>query len=112
MQVITQKDAKGVLVIDLKGRLDANTSPGVEKQITDFINTGEVRLIINFQGVDYISSAGLRVLVATVKRLPGPDGKLVLSELNERIYEVLNVCGFTTIFTIKRNVSEALAEFA
>jgi len=55
MQVITKKEDNGVLVICLNGRLDANTSAGVEKQINDFINAGEARLIINFKGVDYIN---------------------------------------------------------
>jgi anti-anti-sigma factor len=112
MQVITKKEDNGVLVICLNGRLDANTSAGVEKQINDFINAGEARLIINFKGVDYISSAGLRVLVVTIKLLQGRNGKLVLSDLNERIYDVLKICGFTAIFNIKQSVSEALEEFA
>lgn len=112
MQVTTYKRNSDIVVVSLSGRLDTTTSAGVEKQLHDLIEDGENRLIINFKELVYISSAGLRVLIATIKRLQEKQGKLVLSDLNERVYEVLNIAGFTTIFTIKPTESEALTEFA
>lgn len=112
MQLITKKQSNGVMIIYLNGRLDTTTSAGVQKQINELIDAGETQLILNFKDLDYISSAGLRILIATIKLLQQRQGQLVLSAIKERIYEILDIAGFTAIFNIKNSDAEALTEFA
>ena len=65
-------------------------------------------MLIDFKSLDYISSAGLRVLIMVAKKLKAAQGSLVLCNLDEKIYEVFNVSGFTAIFDICTTQEEAL----
>jgi len=100
-----------ITVIDVKGRLDANTAPELQKKITEIVNQGEYYLILKFTDLTYISSAGLRILITTVKMLKAEQGKLVLCEMQDSIYEVLKISGFTNIFNIQDNEQDAIAQF-
>ena len=66
---------------------------------------------MNFEKLDYISSAGLRVLLAAAKQLKGIDGELRICSLNEVVREVFDISGFTTIFKVFGSESEALDGF-
>jgi len=111
MEITTEKKADGVLVIYLNGRLDAGTAGGLQQEISQLVQDGEERLLINFENLDYISSAGLRVLITTVKLLKSRQGKLVLSSMSSSIFEVLKISGFTAIFNICDTEEQALAAF-
>lgn len=89
-----------VVILELNGRLDASTSGMLEKKLMDCLNGGEKFFILDFNRLDYISSAGLRVLLMAAKKTIGIGGKLVLSCLKEHVNEVFNIAGFTTIFPI------------
>lgn len=102
------KDLQGVSVISLTGRIDASTAPQLEEVLTDLMNRGKTRLLINFREVDYISSGGLRVLLITAKELKARDGNLRLCHLNPTVYEVFELTGFTTIFDIYETEEMAL----
>lgn len=107
---IVNKD-NDLTVISIKGRLDANTAPELHKKVTEIVNQGEYRLIMKFTELAYISSAGLRILIITAKMLNAKQGKLVLCELQDNIYEVLKIAGFTNIFNIQDNQKNAEAQF-
>jgi len=111
MKITTTTKDCGTLIIYLNGRLDANTSPELQQDIKNIIESGETQLLINFQGIEYVSSAGLRVLITTIKLLKLKQGKLVLSNLSPAIFEVLKIAGFATIFTICETEQEALSKF-
>ena len=66
---------------------------------------------MNFEKLDYISSAGLRVLLTAAKQLKRVDGELRICSLNEVVAEVFDISGFTTIFKVFRSESEALDGF-
>ncbi len=98
-----------VVILSLKGRLDASTSKVLEEKLLDLINShNEHRLVMDFQQLDYISSAGLRVLLMAAKILKPENGKLVLSSLQEHLKEVFEITGFQSIFPIFTNKEEAL----
>ena len=74
-----RSDIKGdVLILRFTGRLDAMTTPELEKQVYQFIDRGQHKLLLDFSGVDYISSAGMRMLLATTKKLKNLSGQMVL----------------------------------
>ncbi len=79
--------------------------------MTQLIEAGENRFLVNFEKLDYISSAGLRVLLTAAKQLKGTDGELRICSLNEVVREVFDISGFTTIFKVFGSESEALDGF-
>lgn len=90
-----------VVILSLKGRLDAATSTLLEEKLLDLINSkNERRIVIDFQQLDYISSAGLRVLLMAAKILKSENGKLVLASLKEHLKEIFKITGFHGIFPI------------
>ena len=87
------------LGISLEGRLDTTTAPELEKELKDSL-AGVTELSLDFTGLDYISSAGLRVLLAAQK-IMNRQGKMKVTNVNETIAEIFEVTGFTDILTIE-----------
>jgi anti-anti-sigma factor len=101
-----------VKIVGLRGRLDATSSPGVEKQLQALIDQGEERLVLDFSELVYISSLGLRVLIVMAKNVQNVNGKLALAGLNDHIYEIFRIAHFTSIFSIYPSCEEAVAHCA
>ena len=106
---ISKRKEKDVLVISLKGRLDAVTSQALEKDLTDLMAGGERFLVMDLGDLDYISSAGLRSILVGVKRLKEKQGKLLLASLKSVVREVFEISGFSTIIPIFESVDSALS---
>ena len=106
---ISKRREKDVLVISLKGRLDAVTSPVLEKDLTDLMAGGERFLVMDLGDLDYISSAGLRSILVVVKRLKEKQGKLLLASLKGVVSEAFEISGFSTIIPIFGSVDSALS---
>ncbi len=96
---ITKTEEKGALRIALEGRLDTTSSPELEQELRGLIPKVE-SLTLDLAKLDYISSAGLRVLLVTQKAM-GKRGTLKLSGVNETVMEILEVTGFTEILNIE-----------
>ncbi|UCG13385.1 MAG: STAS domain-containing protein [Deltaproteobacteria bacterium] len=110
MEVIEKKQ-NGICILELLGRLDSNTSPEFEKRLFEVIEDGAKSVVVDFEGLDYISSAGLRVLLKATKELKRSQGKMVLCSMKEYIKEVFEIAGFVSIFPIASTVDHALEEF-
>ena len=87
-----------ILTVELEGRLDTVTAPDLEKEIMGSID-GVNELALDFAGLDYISSAGLRVLLATQKIMNGRGG-MTVSNVTGSIMDIFEVTGFSEILTI------------
>ncbi len=87
------------LTLAIQGRIDTTTAPQLEADLRSDID-GVTELYLDFTGVEYISSAGLRVLLSAQK-LMSRQGKMVLSHVNESVMEVFEVTGFSDILTIE-----------
>ena len=97
---ITKNKENGVLTLALEGRLDTNTAPELEKEIsTDMIDDVK-SLILDLKELEYISSAGLRVLLAAQKKM-NIRGNMVVKNANDMIMDVFQITGFTDILTIE-----------
>lgn len=94
-------------VIEFSGNLDTATSPDVEKRVNACIDEGDLKFVFNFENTKYMSSSGLRVLLATAKKLRG-KGELKISNLNPVIEEVFDVSGFSSILNVYATEAEAL----
>ena len=102
----------GIRVVGLIGRLDTSTSPDLEKRLLGLAYAGERRLVLDFGGVEYISSAGLRVLLLVVKRLRAAGGELVLCTLGPAVRQVFELAGFIAIFPIEASRAAAVERAA
>src|SRR5437763_7660145 len=111
MDISTTKDGE-ILVVGLKGRLDANTAPSLEEKFIGLIDSGEKRFVVEFTELDYISSAGLRVLLMAAKRLKNLSGRIVLASLKDHIKEVFDIAGFSSVLTIYPSEKDAKASFS
>ncbi|UCC25862.1 MAG: STAS domain-containing protein [Gemmatimonadales bacterium] len=108
---ISHDEQDGVAVVRFEGNLDTNTAPEAQEALDDLIGAGTVKVLVDFSDLDYISSAGLRVLLATAKKLRGGGGNLRLCGLNETVAEVFEISGFSTIFAVFPSEAEALEGF-
>lgn len=95
---ITKTAENGTLRIALEGRLDTNTAPQLEAELKTSLS-GITELELDFSGLEYISSAGLRVLLAAQKTM-SRQGKMTIRNVNETIMEVFEITGFVEILTI------------
>lgn len=87
------------LTLSLTGRLDTTTAPELEAVIKENI-TGVTNLVMDFAGLEYLSSAGLRVILSAQKTM-NKQGKMVIRNVNETINEVFEITGFIDILTIE-----------
>jgi anti-sigma B factor antagonist len=93
----------------VNGRIDTSTAPLLEQAINREIEKGKRKLLLDFSTVTYISSGGLRVLLATAKKLKNKDDRFALCSLSEEVLKILKLAGFTSIFSIYPSEGEALA---
>ncbi|UCH89590.1 MAG: STAS domain-containing protein [Thermoplasmata archaeon] len=100
----TKRDLGLVIV---KGKIDANTALDLESRLNSIISDKKFKLIIDMKDVDFISSAGLRVLLAGLKETKKNDGELVLVGLQPQVKEVFDITGFTSLFKCCSNVKDA-----
>lgn len=98
MNITVEKNGED-LKISVEGRIDANTSNEFMNKINENLE-GAKNVVIDFEKVEYISSAGLRVLLSTEKTMKS-QGKLTLIHVNDVVMEVLNITGFVDILNIE-----------
>jgi anti-anti-sigma factor len=98
----------GVAVLSLSGRLDGASAAAAEEKVLALIDGGADRLVIDCAGLDYISSAGLRILLMAAKRLAPPRGKLALAAPQPQVRDVLDIAGFASLLAIHPTRSAAV----
>ena len=95
---INKKMEGNELTLALEGRLDTNTAADLEKEVQDL--TSVKKLVFDLEKLEYISSSGLRILLACQKQM-NYQGKMVIKNVGEGIMEVLEITGFSDILTIE-----------
>ena len=110
MEIILEKQ-DAVSVFRLNGRLDSNTSQGFEEKVFGAISDGSKSMVIDFKDIDYISSAGLRVILKATKALRREKGKIMLCSMQDYVKEVFEIAGFDTFLPIVGSMDEALQSF-
>lgn len=105
---VTDEPKGEALVLRIRGRLDAVASPEAERIVFDYINKGNAKLLIDLSGVDYLSSAGLRMLLSITKKLKTLSGKLILFSVTLNVMDVLKMSGFDHVLEITTTQEEGL----
>ena len=107
---ITQTQNGEVLIFAIQGKLDSQTSKTFEGRLLPPIEQGNKKILVDFSEMDYISSAGLRVLLLAVRKLSDGNGKIALCALKPPIKNVFDIAGFSAVFPIFPSPTEALDE--
>lgn len=97
---ITKKTDNELLTMELDGRLDTNTAPLLNQEINNSVISEIKKLVLDFKKLQYISSAGLRVLLAAQKKM-NKQGCMIIKNANEVIMDVFHVTGFIDILTVE-----------
>lgn len=92
-----------------QGRIDSATGPAFEKDVLQQIDDGQRLVLLDFAELQYISSAGLRIVLLAAKKMKTAGGKLVLCSLNPQIAEVFQISGFSNILDIHPSRDSALS---
>ena len=104
---IAQEQQEALRILALRGRLDTDTSADLELAVQDLLAAGARDFLIDLGEVSYVSSAGLRVLLALAKQLEGSKGRLRLCALSPAVFQVFEVAGFSKLFAILKDRSAA-----
>lgn len=108
---IQDKQLNDLVIISITGNIDALTSSKLTMHIKEHITKGNVKLIADVKGVDYTSSAGLRVLLGAVKETRALNGDMRLANIQPNVQKVLALSGFTNILKIYPDVDSAVNSF-
>lgn len=99
-------------VVKVSGRVDSATSPKLAEELFHINDRGRFKIVMDFTELEFISSAGLRVLISTLKNCKRYNrGDLVLAGLPSHILSVFDLAGFTSIFKIYNDVVTAVGSF-
>jgi anti-sigma B factor antagonist len=109
---IQDRQMNDVTVLTLKGSLDAVTAPKVTEFIHGQVEKGHIKLVADFNGVDYTSSAGLRVLLGAIKETRAQGGDLRLTGIQPDVMKVLSLSGFANILKILASVDAAVSSYS
>ena len=108
MNEIETVQQDGIVILNLKGRVDATNSGQVHDKVMEEIKNGCNKMIINFDDVNYISSAGLRVLIFATKSFQKSSGSFSVCSLNENILKIFEISGLANLFTIHGDLTTAI----
>jgi|SRR5688572_23414985 anti-anti-sigma factor len=110
MEIATQ-EFKRVAVMSVTGRVDSATAPELESKLRELVDSDKNQIVLDLKDVEYMSSAGLRAMVSTLKAVKRVNGDLRISSPSPRVEEVLRLAGLTSIFSIHTTQEEAVASF-
>ncbi len=105
---INKSIINNVPVIKVSGRIDATTSRDLETALNELIDQDRAQIVLDLGSVEYISSVGLRVMLAALKKVRPKKGDVKLVSLQPFVREVFEITGFTKLFSIYTNQGDAL----
>ncbi len=106
---INESVLHGTPLLALRGRLDGTASPAVEEKVTILLASGATRLVFDCSGIEYASSAGLRVFLSAAKKLKTAGGRCSFAALTPPLREIFSISGFLDVLEIHDTVESAAA---
>lgn len=109
----TVSQSDGISILKLEGRIDSSTATQLSEALKGVIEGGSSKIVANLEGVEYMSSAGLREMVAALKQVQSKDkdGNIKLASPVDRVAEVLELSGLSSIFAVFETEQEAVDSF-
>jgi anti-sigma B factor antagonist len=106
------REFKHCSIIEIKGRVDSSTAPQLTKTLNKVTGDGNFKLVLDLTGLEYMSSAGFRALLATQRNCKRFNrGQVILAAVPERIHEALELAGFTELFKTYDDALTAVGSF-
>ena len=99
----------GHTVLAVQGEVDVYTAPRLRERLVELVTEGKRKIVVDLEGVDFLDSTGLGVLVGGLKRLRSNDGEMSLVSTQSRILKVFEITGLTKVFSIHDSVEAATA---
>jgi anti-sigma B factor antagonist len=96
-------------IVVVGGEIDVYTAPKLREQLIDLVGAGQYHIVVDMEGVEFLDSTGLGVLVGGLKRVRAHEGSLRLVCTQERILKIFRITGLTKVFPIHASVEEAVA---
>ena len=107
---IREERREAIFIVAPKGRVDSNTSSALETSVLG--HAREARLLVDLSGVEYISSAGLRVFLMLARKVKEAGGRLVLCSMGASVRQVFDLAGFTALFAVEASVEQGLSRLS
>jgi anti-sigma B factor antagonist len=95
-------------VVEVGGEIDVYTAPKLREQLVELVNDGSFHLVVDMEGVDFLDSTGLGVLVGGLKKVRAHDGSMELICSQDRLLKIFRITGLAKVFTIHESESAAL----
>ncbi len=108
---VNLRDVGNVSVIDVKGYLDAHTAPELENVFNKLLDEKQFKVVVNFNDLKYISSAGLGVFMAYVETMRENKGDIKFSNMKESVYNIFDLLGFPILYEFYKEEPEAIQKF-
>ena len=108
---ITARETQNINVLELKGDLDAHTTPELEKAFQTLLDAKKYNIVVNCKDLTYISSAGLGVFMEYIEDVRKNNGDIKLSNMSPKVYNVFDLLGFPLLYDISKDESEAMKKF-
>ncbi len=109
---LTTSQVGSILVISPQGQINSANAAAIEKELLALVEKGERQIVLDMDRLNYISSAGLRVVLVLAKRLKQNHGSLVLCDMQPHVREVFDVSGFLVILTVTDTREQAIARMS
>jgi anti-anti-sigma factor len=105
---IQEEEKENIVILRAAGRLDATSSPVLEKKVNEIAQTNRKKILIDFAKIEYLSSAGLRLMLSATKKMKAQGGCLAFSGMNDEVMEIVKMAGFERILNIYSSEKDAL----
>ncbi|MFU8812734.1 MAG: STAS domain-containing protein [Balneolaceae bacterium] len=108
---VQHRSSNEIDILELSGELDAHTAPVLEDAIKELIHKEKLFIIVNFNGLEYIASAGLGVFMAYIEEVRAKGGDIKLTNMNHRVFNVFDLLGFPALYDIYADEAEATNQY-
>lgn len=105
---LQQESVGDITVLAIAGRVDSTTAPVLHEHLISVVNAPQARVLVDLSGLDYISSAGFRVLLLGAKRSESAGSRLVLCGLSAKVHQLFDIGGFLDLFSITGTRDEGI----
>lgn len=108
---IDVRETNNINILELKGYLDAHTTPDLEKAFQNLLEQKKFNIVVNCKDLTYISSAGLGVFMAYIEDVRKNNGDIKLSNMTSKVYNIFDLLGFPLLYDISKDETEAVGKF-
>ena len=108
---VTNRETGGVSILQIKGYLDAHTAPELENAFQQLVDEKKYNILVNFEELSYISSAGLGVFMGFIEDIRKNGGDIKLTNMKPKIFRVFDLLGFPTLYDILDEEEQAIKKF-